>query len=381
MDALPNEILGEVAYFLSRHDLLTLRFVERRFKDVVTRRAFNRLVTHDSFSSLLKFYVLVEECTDNMILDAVETIVFDGKDTDHFEMGADSTIDLIEKSFCLLYRFPNLTALSLDFFPESAPDESGVYLTYYVEVQLAFWNSIAQHPLPNLRSLHIGSMVSYFPRRLDDDADPFRDLFRPLTSLSLYVVSVFQMRRLPSEILDFNYNITRMLQVGTNITSLDLGTSDFLGPSLPFGFEHYTFPALRSLRLHQIIFPALPEDEIPPLDPVIFGQRPTGEVLILNHRSVLRRLELCDCVAAAPDGAWDRVFRRFQHHLTALVEFTWTIKRGHPEQHFLYARAKAQHHTYTLLQLDESGPDDPQDVAALDSLQSAVLLRRNNTSS
>ncbi|KAJ7070560.1 hypothetical protein C8F01DRAFT_1362443 [Mycena amicta] len=374
MDSLPYELLAEIASFVSHEDILNLRLVQRRFKEVVTRKAFRLIVVHDTYPSVSRFLTLVDECMDAAILDGVECVTFDGKILDHFEMGAEPTIPTIENAFSKLGRFPNLNSLSLDFFPGSAPDEHEIYMSYYVSIQVAFWKLLAEQALriPNLRRLNIGAMVSFLPQTITEE-HPFVNLFRPLTTLSIYVVSLFQIRRLPMPILEFNDNLRRILFFANNLTTLDLGTVEFLGPTAPFNFESYRFPRLATLRLSNIVFAALEDGQEPP--PVEAGQQLTVEKFILNHRAGLRRLELHDCVAALPDGEWHRVFGRFQHSLASLVEFTWVISKLEEwENMFLYAHPNGRLSIYTIA---PGVKDQREDVAALEQLQAAVAIRCN----
>ncbi|KAJ7729266.1 hypothetical protein DFH07DRAFT_850412 [Mycena maculata] len=381
MDSCPNEILQDIVNFLPEADLFRLRLVERRLRDVSTRLAFSRLVVYDNISSVQRFHNLVE-CQDDMILHSVGHITFDGTSPDHFDVGAEPTPELLEKSFSLLSRFPKLESLRLDFFPDSAPDKNEMYLTYYVEVQIAFWIGLACTPLPQLRSLHIGSMVSYFPRCIDNDEDPFLRLFHPLTSLSISVVSLFQPRRLPDEILSFPQNVSNMVLAAQKLTSLDLGEHELAGTS-HFAFERLTFSALLSLRLHTFVFAGEKDDEVLPPPQVEGAQQPFGvEKFILRHKATLQHLQLRDCaVASQIGGSWHCLLRRFRLQLSQLIEFIWIANSAHPdqEQNFVYARPAGHLHTYTVIdEAFEFIADDPQDVAALEELQSVVLLRKNN---
>ncbi|KAJ7134985.1 hypothetical protein C8R43DRAFT_1132897 [Mycena crocata] len=237
--------------------------------------------------------------------------------------------------------------MAFEFFTESAPDKGEMYLTYYVEIQLALWTSLETTPLPRLRSLCIGSMVSCFPYGLEED-DSLLTIFHSLiTSLSISGVSLFQARRLPPEILNFSVNLSHILLAARNITSLQLGLEDLAGPTSPFQFENLRFPALASLTLHTIVFAGLADGE-EPLISSIQGQGLTVEKFILNHKATLQRLELHDCVAAVPDGAWHRVFRRFRLQLSELVEFVWTTQATERNENFHYARPVGTLETYTL---------------------------------
>ncbi|KAJ6601327.1 hypothetical protein DFH09DRAFT_560485 [Mycena vulgaris] len=383
MESCPNEILADIVEFLAEPDLFNLRLVGRRLRDLSTRSAFSRLVICDNISSVQRFYNLLTECDDSAILNGVEKVAFDGTCTDHFEMGAESTTELIETAFSLLYRLPNVRTLRLDFFPGSAPDKNEMYLTYYVEVQLAFWASLSRTPLPSLRTLHIGAMVTYFPRLLKEQTDPFLHVFRPLTSLSISVVSLFQARRLPNEIMLFNFNMLTMIMTAQNITSLELGADTLAGITSPFPFEDFRFPALTSFALNTILFAGLPDDDRlssaekgPSIFPDVSGQPLTVEMFILNHKATLQRIALHDCAIALPDGVWHRVFRRFRVQLPALVEFEWLTDDSEQRGNFLYARSVGALQTYTVVEEDFLS-DDPQDVASLDDLQSAVLDRKN----
>ncbi|KAJ7492138.1 hypothetical protein FB451DRAFT_1217121 [Mycena latifolia] len=385
MDSCPNEILAAIADFLDEPELFNLRLVGRRLKDVVTRPAYSRLVIRDNIPSVRRFHNLLTGCEDESpILDAVESVFFDGSEPDHFDMGAEPTTELIEAAFSLLYRFPNLHSLRLQFFPGSAPDKNEMYLTYYVEVQLAFWASLTSAPLPRLRTLQIDWMVSYFPRELADE-DPFLAVFRSVTTLSLSVVSLYQARRLPDEIRMFHERVRPMLMAAKNVTSLELGADALVGVTSPFELEIFRFPALTSLKLHTFVLAGLPDnDELSSAqdDPYIFalarGQSLSAEIFILNHRATLQRLALEDCAVALPDGEWHRVFRRFRLQLPRLVEFGWSAHSEHPGENFLYARAVGALLTYGLENPDfVFVADDPRDVAALEALQSAVMDRKN----
>ncbi|KAF7307427.1 40S ribosomal protein [Mycena indigotica] len=373
MDSLPLELLGEIATFVHHTELLSLRLVQRRFKDVVTRQAFQEIVVHDRYPSVRRFHTMLDECNDDEILEGVESVVFDGKDPDHFDMGADSTLPSIESAFSRLSRFPNLSSLNLDFFPGSTPDEYEIYMSYYVTIQVSFWRELAQQSFPNLRRLNIGAMVSFLDETITPD-HPFLELFRPLTTLSINIVSLFQMRRIPAQVLQFNQNLMNILSPTNNITSLELGTLDFLGPTAPYRFEAYRFPLLSHLKLSKIVFAAMEADELGPS--VERGQRLTAEQFIINHRLSLRRLELENCLVALPDGQWCHVLRRLRKSLKLLLEFTWNItvasgtdsEEKEPKK-FLYGVPMGRTRIYVLSPADD---DRAEDLAALEQLQVAV---------
>ncbi|KAJ7103051.1 hypothetical protein B0H15DRAFT_191020 [Mycena belliarum] len=307
-------------------------------------------------------------------------------------MGAEPTTELVQASFSKLSRFPNLESLKLDFFPGSAPDKNEMYITYYVEIQLAFWAALARAPLPRLRTLDIGWMVTYFPRTLQGDdpaaADPFFSLFRPLTTLSLSVVSLFQARRLPPEIISFATVVGRIFNAARNLTTLELGAGALLGLTSPFPFAHMRLPALAALTLHMIVFAGLSDDDLASADPASLtddtgtaSHRLDVETFILNHAPTLQRLALHDCAVALPDGEWHRVLRRFRFRLRELIEFKWSTNSSQPGENFLYGRVGGELHTYQLQ--DDNFvfvEDDPEDTAELQDLQSAVMDRKNRMS-
>nr|GAT47440.1 40S ribosomal protein [Mycena chlorophos] len=372
MDSLPNELLGEIAAFVSHEDRLNLRLVQGRFKDVVSRSAFHTIVVHDRGLSVRRFLSMVDECNDSSILESVECLVFDGKDLDHFEMGTEPTTPFIENAFRRLDRFPNLHTLTLDFFPSSTPDEFEIYFSYYVQIQMAFWKNLALNDaFPKLRRLTIGAMVSFLDHTVSE-ADPFLVLFRPLTTLSIDVVSLFQMRRIPWQVLEFADNLTRILSFAQNITTLELGTSsEFLGPTSPYHFEELRFASLRSLKLSHIVFAGLEESDQPL--PVGEGPPLAAEQFISRHGRQLRRLELCDAMVALPLGKWLYVLARFRYTLAVLREFVWTITDAECQRRFLYGTTTGRRTvTYTLA----IGPEDSeQDIAALNQLQMDVASR------
>ncbi|KAJ7146266.1 hypothetical protein C8R44DRAFT_757020 [Mycena epipterygia] len=379
MESCPNELLAQIVEFLPESDLFNLRLVVRRLRDVATRHAFNRLVIYDNIYSVRRFHDLVTECDDSMILHAVETVIFDGTAPDHFDMGAEPTTAVIETSFSLINRLPNIQMLKLDFFPGSAPDKNEMYLTYYVEIQLAFWTSLASAPIPRLRSLHIGSMVTYFPRFMEPD-DPLLAFFRPLTHISLSLVSLFQVRHPPTEILSFHANVTNMLVSAENLTSLELGSNELAGRTSSFVWENMTgFSALTTLVLDTFMFAGQPDDE--PIPPQPHGQALSAETFILNYKKTLQRLTLRECAVALPDGAWYRVLKRLQQ-LSQLVEFNWVVWGREGHEHFLYGRPVGHLRTYTVVDDDPSfATDEERDLNALQNLESVVLLRRNNAPS
>ncbi|KAJ7508579.1 hypothetical protein B0H11DRAFT_34572 [Mycena galericulata] len=383
MDSCPNEILADIVQYLPESDLLNVRLVGRRFKDVATRPAFSKLVVCDNMPSVQRFHKLLTESEDDRILHGVEAVKFDGTITEHFSIGADSTLDLLEKSFSLLHRLPSLHSLRLEFFPDSTPDSTPdpneiSFSTYYVEVQLAIWSGLGAVPLPGgLRSLYIGEMVTYFPERLETEA--FLDVFRPLTSLSISVVSLYQAGRIPAEILNFPNSLTLMLLMAQNLTSLELSANALAGRTSPFAFGALRFPALTSLRLQTIVFAGQHDDQAIPTGE---GQPLAAETFILHHKTTLRRLELRDCAVRDPEGAWHHVLHRLRIHLSKLVEFIWTVNSLQPGENFLYGHPVGPLGMYTVIDDDLLFiSDDPQDVAALEELKSVVLLRKNNEAS
>ncbi|KAJ6541861.1 hypothetical protein B0H19DRAFT_327291 [Mycena capillaripes] len=374
MDSCPNEILMDIVQILSKPDLLTLRLVGRRLKDVATCPAFTQLNVYDNTLSAQRFSSMMVECDDSMILHAVDTLIFDGTTPDHFDIGSEPTPIFFENAFSLLYRFPNLQNLTLDFFSETHP-EKNQYISYYLKIQLVIWTSLSGTPLPRLRTLRISSMATYFPHLLDE-MDQFLALFRSLTTLSLSVISIVKASGWPGEVLTINPNVTCMLCAASNITSLQLGASVLAGPTSPFSFETLLFPALTSLVLHTTIFAGLPDGEDPPEAP-LDGQRLTVETFILNHKATLQCLVLRNCAVPVLNGAWHRVLKRFRFELSELVEFIWIVRGPQPSKQFLYARPIGQLHTYEVAD-DGPIPDDQQDVGALEDLQTKVMLQRNN---
>jgi hypothetical protein len=222
-------------------------------------------------------------------------------------------------------------------------------------------------------------MATYFPCLIDDMDLSMQALFRSLTTLSILAVSLVKNHRVPGHLLTFNPNMTCILTAAQNITSLELGTTVLTGPTSPFCFETLTFPSLTSLLLYTIVFAGLPDNQEPPPSAFLDGQRLTVETFVLNHKATLQNLVLDNCAVPAPNGAWHRVFKRLRIQLSQLVEFSWITRHSRSDKKFIYAQPGGELNTYKVPEDDE--PDNQNDTAALEDLQTAVILRRNNRSS
>ncbi|KAJ7757471.1 hypothetical protein B0H16DRAFT_665232 [Mycena metata] len=276
---------------------------------------------------------------------------------------------------------PTSEPLHIDFFEGSWPEYKADYFSYFVDIQLEIWRSLENASLPRLQTLSIGRMITHFPRILSE-TDPFLALFRTLDTLSLSVVSLAHPLQdfVPEGILRFNDTLSSMLTAARNITSLELGLYLLLSPSIePFAFEALVFPALTALSLHNIMLqgapdpdPDAPPSPDPPLEIPDEGPKFTAETFILNHSATLQHLALYNCAVSALHGVWHRVFNRFGAQLPGLIEFT--LMTSVSGLTFPYAR-DIRRGRYRVM---PSIHDNPQDVAALEHFQNAVMFRRNS---
>ncbi|KAJ7044964.1 hypothetical protein C8F04DRAFT_520206 [Mycena alexandri] len=288
---------------------------------------------------------------------------------------------MLRDAFRSLSRFSNLQTLQFDFLEGSWPEHKADYFSHFVDIQLDIWRSLENTPLPRLQTLSIGSMITHFPRILDE-TDPFLALFRTLDTLSISVVTPSQPLNsfVPEGILRFNDTLSCMLTAARNITSLELGLWRLLSPTCePFAFEALVFPALTALSLHNIMLqgapdpdPDAPPSPDPPLEIPDEGPKFTVETFILNHSATLKHLALYNCAVSAMHGSWHRVFKRFGAQLPELIEFaSMTSVSG---LSFPYARDIGRGRYLVMPSIRQ----DPQDVAALEHFQTAVMFRRNS---
>lgn len=287
-----------------------------------------------------------------------------------------ATPPLLEQSFKLLHRFPNLKSLRVDFMPDEdnpvVPAEGGhSYYSYYLQVQLSCLAGLsATHGLPRLRTLHLGSFHTYIPSQQETDA--LLSLFCTLTSLSLSVLSLAHRVHLPSEAISFNASLLRILNAANNITSLELASHTYEGPLCTFAFEKLRFPALAALSLSRFVLAGQEDDEPIPANVNEGGQRLTLETFILNHGHTLRRLAMHGCAVALPDGQWSCILRRFRLQLPLLVTFVCpSLEDGT----FPYVMFIDNVRRYQVSNLQEE--DLEVDVKEMQHLQEVLLIRRN----
>ncbi|KAJ6623160.1 hypothetical protein B0H10DRAFT_2213841 [Mycena sp. CBHHK59/15] len=304
-------------------------------------------------------FLNLQQCDDS-ITNAVETVIFDGTSPDHYDLGSEPTLPNLNTIFSLLYCFPNLKALQILLFSETADGDlhHGNFDSYYVQVQQAILEGLACTVLPRLNSLILRSAVPFSDAIYYNDA--FLNLFASLTSLS--ILFICDLRGPPSEDYFSDY-FPKVLGAAHNLTSLELGGSTPLGVEPPIMFYPLRLPALTSITFHQIVFAGRSENH-------------SADDFIIAHGGTLQHLALHDCVVPVGDPTsvfWADVFERFRRELRTLITFTWTTRNSGEHTYPYACFHAATHWGHTLL---DEPLDIPGDEGALHDLQFAVEARK-----
>jgi hypothetical protein len=238
-------------------------------------------------------------------------------------------------------------------------------------IQKSVLASLASEPHPStVKHLSLANVIG-----ADDgtyETSSFRAIASSLQSLSISTISQDYGSGCDPEFREWNKHFwfstipkQFLVPAQSSLTSLSLGSDEYIGPIDEFDINDHCFPHLRSLKLQRFVFGWY---DVP--------------AFIIKHKSTLRSLELhgngmyfdCDFSSDANQPYWSDVWKQFQVELTNLEEL---VVRSSD-----YANSDYDSQPYVRLDgmwsfdtLDLEREQE-EDAEALGKLQASVELRR-----
>ncbi|KAJ7664339.1 hypothetical protein DFH06DRAFT_322075 [Mycena polygramma] len=372
MADIPVELLQAIVDWVEDTPVLfNLRLASRTFNAIATPRVFRVLTVRDRVQSADGLAMIQNGLEDTT--DAVQEIVFQGDPESEYtwrdeEVSGETGRHALCAAFSGLAKFRNLKTLRFKFhssFREVSDEPS-----HFLLLQLGLFEVLANHPPPPLVSLMLHHIISV-PNDIYTH-EGFQNIFRPLTTLSISVLSENQSGSsyLSAPVAQFwGTSIPSMLTNAQYLTSLSLRTNYPVGvvPALPLAA--IDFPALTALSLHNFILdPSSAEHDI--LE------------FVVRHKATLTHLKLSACEVFGGEARvyqrpWHVVLRRLQTELSRLRSFQLTEYDHAHDDHFEESRGPFGYlflvdgHRYHGDDHVERGADR----AALKSFMSTVAAR------
>ncbi|KAJ6495909.1 hypothetical protein DFH09DRAFT_1376456, partial [Mycena vulgaris] len=376
--AIVNELKSEPALF-------QLRLVSKTLNSVATPLAFRILIVKDSVRSAEGLSSL-QRC-EGSITSAVREVIFQGDhDSGSHVSGHGPWINkkdtsgkagrkALKTAFSRLANFPNLDHIhfnfhnryqedSYNFWPRGEIGDIPADPTHFWRLQFDLFAALAASPPPSVVSLTLDHVLAC-PNHIYTE-DDFLNIFRRLKTLRISALSDLDctMAHDQRPLIQFWDSIVPgMIRSGDALTSLTLRSDQLVeGTFLQVLAAEDTFiPHLSSLTLDHFAF-------YPPLPPEV--------VFILAHKATLTHLELRRCAINDDDGEfscpWHTILAIFEAELSSL-------------QTFEMSEGSDGRFVYTVFDIDpgymvqEEVPSAERDLAALESLMTAVSARRSGS--
>ncbi|KAJ7664343.1 hypothetical protein DFH06DRAFT_322156 [Mycena polygramma] len=370
---IPVELLQAIVDWVEDTPVLfNLRLASRTFNAIATPRVFGVLTVRDSVQSA-EGLVLIQNGLEDTTTDAIQEIVFQGDPkTDHTwrdeEVSGETGRQALCAAFSGLAKFRNLKILRFQFyhcFREFSDEPS-----HFLLLQQGLFEALAAHPPLPLDSLTLYHIISAPDNIYTHEG--FQNIFRPLTTLSISVLSENQSGNayLSAPLGQFwGTSIPSMLMNARCLTSLSLRTNYPVGvvPALPI--TTIDLPALTALSLYNFVLdPSSAEHDI--LE------------FVVRHKATLTHLKLSACEVFGGEARvyqrpWDAVLRRLETELYRLRSFQLMENDRTPYGSYEESRGPFGYlflvdgHHYHADDHAEPG----EDRAALKSLMSTVAAR------
>jgi hypothetical protein len=236
-------------------------------------------------------------------------------------------------------------------------------------IQKSVLASLASEPHPSaVKHLSLANVIG-----ADDgtyETSSFQAIVSSLQSLSISTISQDYGSGCDPELREWNKHFwfstipeRFLVPAQSSLTSLSLGSDEYIGPIDEFDINDHCFPHLRSLKLRRFVFGWY---DVP--------------AFVIKHKSTLRSLELhgngmyLDWNSDANQPYWSDVWKQFQVELTNLEELV--VRRSG----YAYSNCDSQPYvqldgmwSFDTLDLER---EQEEDAEALGKLQASVELRR-----
>ncbi|KAJ6456638.1 hypothetical protein C8R47DRAFT_1165248 [Mycena vitilis] len=372
MADIPVELMRSIVDWIANASVLfTLRLGSKTFNAIATPRVFGVLNVRDSVQSANGLALIQNGLEDTT--DAIQEIIFEGNPgAEHTwrdeEISGERGRDALCTAFSGLAKFRNLKTLRFKFY--STFTEVSDEPSHFLLLQQGLFEALAAQPPPPLDSLTLHHIISA-PNDIYTH-EGFQNIFRPLTTLSISVLSENQSGNayLSAPLGQFwDTSIPSMLKNARCLTSLSLRTNYPVGvvPALPI--TTINIRALTALSLYNFVLdPSSADHDI--LD------------LVVRHKATLTHLKLSACEVFGGEARvyqrpWHAVLRRLETELSSLHSFQLMENDRSPDGFheetrgpFGYLFLVDGHHYHA-----DDHAEPGEDRAALRSLMSAVAAR------